>query len=273
MSTAWLMRLLELEGHFTKTALDAIAGAAIVAWLSMQPWLLELGDHVDGSGDGLPSSEETTNLIKQRRSIFLKDFNGEQVPENKVEAILEAANWAPTHGKTEPWRFVVLSGSGREQMTALTIEHVRTSPMLSEEQRGKKLAKLAKKQVHWVKASYMIAIVMKRYPVEGKENPEWEEMCACACAVQNMYLMATSLKVAAYWSSWDAGSRDCPEMRELLKMDHPEDKCLGFFMVGSAHPEVVAGYRAKRGDIAEKVTWIGAPARPPDSTRSGLGSI
>jgi len=22
--------------------------------------------------------------------------------------MLEAANWAPTHGKTEPWRFVVL---------------------------------------------------------------------------------------------------------------------------------------------------------------------
>lgn len=31
-------------------------------------------------------------------------------------ALLEAANWAPTHGKTEPWRFVVL---GRQGMQAL----------------------------------------------------------------------------------------------------------------------------------------------------------
>lgn len=98
-----------------------------------------------------------------------------------------------------------------------------------------------------VQASHMIAIIMKRYPLEGKvasdclarhcyglslmgaaltsgfdagyiwvylqENPEWEEMCAVACAVQNMYLMATSLGVAGYWSSWETGARECKEMR------------------------------------------------------------
>ena len=34
-----------------------------------------------------------------------------------------------------------------------------------------------------------------------------------ACSVQNMYLMATSLGVAGYWSSWDSGARECAEMR------------------------------------------------------------
>ena len=34
----------------------------------------------------------------------------------EVEQLLEAANWAPTHGRTEPWRFVVL---GQEAQTAL----------------------------------------------------------------------------------------------------------------------------------------------------------
>lgn len=37
-----------------------------------------------------------------------------------VEKILEAANWAPTHGKTEPWRFVVLSPTAFTEMIWIT---------------------------------------------------------------------------------------------------------------------------------------------------------
>lgn len=34
--------------------------------------------------------------------------------------MLEAANWAPTHGKTEPWRFVVLSEDALQEMIGIT---------------------------------------------------------------------------------------------------------------------------------------------------------
>ena len=43
-------------------------------------------------------------LIEARRSIFPKDYTGEEVENDAVESILQAAVWAPTHGKTEPWR-------------------------------------------------------------------------------------------------------------------------------------------------------------------------
>lgn len=36
-------------------------------------------------------------------------MNGQPVSQAEVQQLLEAANWAPTHGKTEPWRFAVLS--------------------------------------------------------------------------------------------------------------------------------------------------------------------
>lgn len=36
--------------------------------------------------------------------------------------MLEAANWAPTHGKTEPWRFVVLGRRAQEEMVDLTLK-------------------------------------------------------------------------------------------------------------------------------------------------------
>lgn len=61
----------------------------------------------------LPNGAATMLLIKQRRSIFPKDYNGAAVPREAIERALEAANWAPTHGKTESWRFTVFSGHAR----------------------------------------------------------------------------------------------------------------------------------------------------------------
>jgi len=43
------------------------------------------------------------NIIKSRRTITPKDFNGNEVTQDEMRDVLEAANWAPTHKKTEPW--------------------------------------------------------------------------------------------------------------------------------------------------------------------------
>ncbi len=55
-----------------------------------------------GSGDEDPS-KFLLNIIKARRTITPKDFNGNEVTQEELKDILEAANWAPTHKKTEPW--------------------------------------------------------------------------------------------------------------------------------------------------------------------------
>jgi hypothetical protein len=48
-----------------------------------------------------------------------------------------------------------------------------------------------------------------------------------ACAVQNMHLMATSLQVAGYWSSWHDTARDSPQMLHFLGLDHSKgDRCV-----------------------------------------------
>ena len=46
--------------------------------------------------------------IKSRRSIFPVHYNKKSIKNEDLELILEAANFAPTHKKTEPWRFKVL---------------------------------------------------------------------------------------------------------------------------------------------------------------------
>ena len=53
-------------------------------------------------------------IIKHRRNIKPQFFTSDVIPDQEIKDILESANWAPTHGFTEPWRFVVFSGSSRQ---------------------------------------------------------------------------------------------------------------------------------------------------------------
>jgi len=45
----------------------------------------------------------TMDVIKSRRTITPKNFNGKSLTSKELDLILEAANWAPTHKRTEPW--------------------------------------------------------------------------------------------------------------------------------------------------------------------------
>ena len=58
------------------------------------------------------------DLIAKRRSIFPVQYNDKPIDKETLEKILEAANWAPTHKKTEPWRFKVLLGKKKDEMGA-----------------------------------------------------------------------------------------------------------------------------------------------------------
>jgi hypothetical protein len=69
-----------------------------------------------------------------------------------------------------------------------------------------------------------------------RRMPEWEEISATACAVQNMHLQASAEPdLACYWSSWHEAARDSHEMREFLGMDR-EDRCMGLFIVATCEP-------------------------------------
>ena len=86
----------------------AVLGAAL--WRAFAPpsAIVKCSEDLAEEGPLLPSAEATLALIKSRRSFFPEKFvAGEDVPKAVINNILEAANWAPTHGNTEPWRFVV----------------------------------------------------------------------------------------------------------------------------------------------------------------------
>jgi nitroreductase len=189
------------------------------------------------------SVQDTNALIRARRSTFPAQYTGEKIADEIVWQILENANWAPTHGKTEPWRFVVLSGEYLAKFGDFQAETYQknTLPENFDEAKYNKL----KQNPH--KASHIIAICMQRQ--ESGKIPEIEEIEAIACAVQNIYLTVTAYGIGGFWST--GGATYMPEGKEFLGLG-AQERLLGFFYLGVVGK---ASTDSTRKPIQDKVTW------------------
>ena len=67
----------------------------------------------------ISNPEALYDAILQRRSMGLSRLKPDPVDRALIEQMLEAANWAPSHGDTEPWRFTVFAGAGRAVLAEL----------------------------------------------------------------------------------------------------------------------------------------------------------
>ncbi len=189
---------------------------------------------------------EVDQLSQQRRSVFSKDYTGERVHDDIINQMLENANWAPNHKLTEPWRFVVFADDGLKQQGTFQSEcykRVTTADGTFREDRYQSL------QTKPLESSHIIAVGMKRD--EAKRLPEWEELGAVFCAIQNMYLTATAYGVGCYLST-GGGITNFEEAKPFFEWG-PDDKLCGFLHVGMPKATQTAG---RRIPISEKVTWI-----------------
>jgi nitroreductase len=193
----------------------------------------------------MTSAETVNKIIQSRRSIFPKDYSGEQVDDSIIKQMLENANWAPTHKFTEPWRFIVYSGEGRQKLgaiqSALYEKRTKAEGTFDETKYNNFLNKP-------LESSHIILVYMKRD--EKKSVPEMEELGSTFIAVQNMHLTASANGVGAYLST--GGPTFYKEANEAFGLA-PEDKIIGFFHVGMPkHTNQVS----RRNPVAEKVQWI-----------------
>ena len=101
---------------------------------------------------------EITELIRNRRTIYPEQFSDRKVHREQIELILTNAQWAPTHGNTQPWRFIIFTEDARQSLSDfLAKTYLEITPI--EKQNDVKLAKMLKRPTL---ASAVIAVCMKR---------------------------------------------------------------------------------------------------------------
>ncbi|TDQ07066.1 nitroreductase family protein [Pedobacter metabolipauper] len=182
-----------------------------------------------------------SKIIKRRRSVFPASYTSEEVPVQIIKQIIESANYAPTHKLTQPWRFIVFRNEGKVKLaTELARLYKETAPAHLFLQ--KKYDSILEKAEQ---ASCIITLNAQLHP---DKLPEWEEIAALACAVQNMALTAEALNVGAYWSSPGMVA----DLKDYLNLGERE-KCFGLFYMGY-HQENPR--EAARTPIEDKIKWI-----------------
>lgn len=185
---------------------------------------------------------QATELIRSRRAIFPNTYTGKPITREIIEEILKNANMAPSHKLTEPWRFKVIMEKGLERLGEYMGDYYKSHTPAEQFSD----MKYKKNMENPKRSACVIAICMKRDPAE--RVPEWEEVAAVACAVQNMWLTCTAYGIGSYWSTPQAAL----DADEFLGLEEGE-LCLGLFYMGYHEMPNIAG---KRTPIEHKVKWI-----------------
>jgi nitroreductase len=131
---------------------------------------------------------ELGEAIKEWRSI--RSYMDQPVPVELVREVLEAGTWAPSAKNGQQWRFTVLTGAAKEELTDLFRSELED---LEE--------KIGRVQMG---SSFGSCGIMERAPVLvivwNAGDQGWEtEAHSVAAAIQNMLLKAHGLGLGSLW--------------------------------------------------------------------------
>jgi nitroreductase len=188
-------------------------------------------------------TDQFNALIKSRRSTKPRLFNDKKIDEQIIWQILENANWAPTHGLTQPWRYHVFTDSGLIKLAEFQATLYQKNTV-SEKFKPEKYARM---KSNILKSSHVIVICMERQ--KSEQIPEIEEIEAVACSVQNMALTAAAYEICSFWGS--GGVTYTPELKEFLGLGE-KDRCLGYLYLGYSDSPATTSHRHS---IKEKTIW------------------
>lgn len=188
--------------------------------------------------------EQFNEIVTRRRTVKPAQMNGQIIAEQDIKDIIATADWAPTHGRTEPWRFFVLTGENLKKFCehhaelywANTDEAVRT------ETKRDSINKMGDK------ASHLVITVMRRTP-DTKIIVE-EEYAAVAAATENMLLGATAKGIASFWST--GGMTHHPAMKMYLGLTE-NDLVMGLIYLGYSDEQKEG---TRKIPLNDKIIWV-----------------
>jgi nitroreductase len=195
----------------------------------------------------MPQTELETlgHIIKSRHTVKPVLMNGRSIPDEKIEQILALADYAPNHGRTEPWRFFVYGGDQRLKFGQAHADMYRDfTPEAEFEQ--KKYDALKNNPSH---ASHIVMVTMKRGT--NPKIPAIEEYAATSAAIENVLLGAAALGIAGMWNT--GGMTHYPPMKNFLGIGE-EDEVLALLYLGYTDEQIPPVPR--KVSMAEKVKWI-----------------
>ena len=166
--------------------------------------------------------EAVADVIRQRRSNLNVDSE-RPVPREVIDELLGLAVLAPNHYRTNPHRFVVLTGEARARLSAYAGEVAAKQPHMTE-------AMVERQRQMFLRAPVIIAVAAASDPDPIKA---FENKYSAVAGVENILLAATARGLATYWRSGAAmvDPTVSGPMKEALGLE-PTDEIVAFINMG-----------------------------------------
>lgn len=141
-------------------------------------------------------------IMMLRRDVRGNHFLANEVCDDDLNKILNAAIMAPSVGYSQPWEFVVIKDPLIKQKVAdnFVVENTKAQALFDDKER----AKYANLKLEGITESPInIAVFYKQPsgPILGQTSMVDMGEYSVVCAVQNMWLMARALNIGIGWVS------------------------------------------------------------------------
>ena len=161
---------------------------------------------------------EIAEAIKKRRTLHI--FSKKRVPREVIEKSIFAANQAPCHRGTYPWRFTSIGINKRELLCQLQLT-LKFGDMTIDESSLKKIRDKMLNPSHLIIATQVCT---------DNQVQKLEDYAACACAIQNMSLSLVADGVGCKWSTGKI-TKD-PNTYKIAQINSSEEEIIGFIWIG-----------------------------------------
>ncbi|MCE8999934.1 nitroreductase [Bacteroides fragilis] len=184
-------------------------------------------------------TNEVLETIKARRSV--RAYDRKQIPADDLNAILEAGAYAPNGMHYETWHFTAVRNTVKlEELNELN-ERIKGAFAKSDD-------KHLRERGH--SETYCCYYHAPTLVIVSNEPKQWWAGMDCACAIENMFLAATSLGIASCWINQLGTTCDDPEVRAYLtSLGVPENH--------KVYGCVALGYKAEGALLKEKTVKAG----------------
>lgn len=171
------------------------------------------------------------DVIRERRAVK-KGYNDKPVTKETVLKLLEDANWAPTHGMRQPWRFIFIDAKHKPGFAK---QVAKTYPK----------ERQANREAYMNEPNAFLAVIMQ---VPETQKQYDENFGATACMIENFWLLAWEKQLGVVWKT-NPHIYD-PKMKELLNVTDDE-KIVGLLHLGYFDEKPV---KKERIPVVEKLS-------------------
>lgn len=181
-------------------------------------------------------ANEVLETIKLRRSV--RAYDAKQVSDEDLQAILEAATYAPSGMHYESWHFTAIqNASVLEELN----NRIKGAFAKSED---KHLQERGHSQTYCCYYHAPTLVIVSNEPTQ------WWAPMDCACAIENMFIAAQSLGIGSCWINQLGTTCDDPQVREFITS-------LGVPDNHKVYGCVALGYKAEGAPMKEKTVKAG----------------